>query len=170
MNESAAKVLLIGYGNPGRGDDGLGPALAEAMGALNLPGLTVDADYQLVAEDALSAANHEVVVFVDADTKGPEPFSFRELAPKSELSFSSHSLSPAAVLAMAAELFGAHPRGFLLGVRGYAFNEFNEALSEKARANLGAASDFLAAWLDKNSFRIAENNEPLAPFEFKEEK
>ena len=46
-------MLLIGYGNPGRGDDGLGPALSEAVAARSLPGLEVDTDYQLVAEHAL---------------------------------------------------------------------------------------------------------------------
>ena len=33
------KALVIGYGNPGRLDDGLGPALAEAVEKLDLPGL-----------------------------------------------------------------------------------------------------------------------------------
>jgi DNA-binding response OmpR family regulator len=49
----ANRVLVIGYGNPGRLDDGLGPALAETLQRLDLPGVTVDADYQLTAEDGL---------------------------------------------------------------------------------------------------------------------
>ncbi len=32
------RILLIGYGNPGRGDDGLGPLLAARIEALAIPG------------------------------------------------------------------------------------------------------------------------------------
>jgi len=72
MND-AATVLVIGYGNPGRRDDGLGPALAERLQELRLPGVDVDADYQLTVEDAAAAAEHDVVVFADAAQAGPEP-------------------------------------------------------------------------------------------------
>lgn len=143
MHNQAESVLFIGYGNPGRRDDGLGPALAAAVEELGIPGVTTDADYQLTVEDAEAAARHDVVVFADADTAGPEPFSFRELAPKSGLSFTSHSVDPRAVLALASELFGARPRGYLLGIRGYEFNEFRESLSPRAGANLAAALAFI---------------------------
>ena len=147
MNDAKADVLLIGFGNPGRGDDGLGPALAEAVEKLALPGVTVDADYQLTVEDAEAVARHSVVVFADADVSGPEPFGFYPLEPKSGWSFTSHHLEPAAVLALAAEVFGARPPAYLLGIRGYAFDEFNEALTANAAANLAAAVQFfLAAW------------------------
>ncbi|EAV45491.1 Ni,Fe-hydrogenase maturation factor [Stappia aggregata IAM 12614] len=63
-------MLLIGYGNPGRGDDGLGPALSEAIAARSLPGLEVDTDYQLVAEHALAVSSHDVVIFADAEIGG----------------------------------------------------------------------------------------------------
>ena len=46
------RVLVIGYGNPGRQDDGLGAAVIERLEALGLEGVTVDADYQLNIEDA----------------------------------------------------------------------------------------------------------------------
>ena len=46
------KLLLIGYGNPGRGDDGLGPALAEAIEQKQYADVEVDIDFQLNVEDA----------------------------------------------------------------------------------------------------------------------
>ena len=61
------RILLIGYGNPGRADDGLGPALADRIEALDLPGLTVESDYQLSIEHAALAAGHDIVIFADAD-------------------------------------------------------------------------------------------------------
>lgn len=137
-------VLLIGYGNPGRLDDGLGPALAEAVAEKQLAGVTVDSDYQLVVEDAATAAQYDVVVFADAAVKGPEPFSFTRIEPQgAELSFSSHSCEPGAVLAMARDMFHGKPRGYALGIRGYEFNEFGERLSPKARENLEAAENFI---------------------------
>ncbi|MBN1142370.1 MAG: hydrogenase maturation protease [Deltaproteobacteria bacterium] len=143
------KILLIGYGNPGRLDDGLGPALAEAVAQLNLPGLTVDSDYQLTVEDAAAVAEHDLVIFADASINGEEPFFYREIFPKGGLSFSSHSVEPEAVLAMAADLFGAATRGYALGIRGYLFDEFGERLSERARGNLASALDFLIPLLKK---------------------
>ena len=58
--------LLIGYGNPGRGDDGLGPAFARRMAARELPALRVEIDYQLTVEHALMISAARTVVFVDA--------------------------------------------------------------------------------------------------------
>lgn len=137
-------VLLIGYGNPGRLDDGLGPALAAAVEAKNLPGVTVDSDYQLVVEDAAAVANYDVVIFADAAVNGPEPFSFTRISPQgSELSFSSHSCEPDAVLAMAHKMFHGSPKGYALGIRGYEFNAFGERLSDQAKANLDAAEVFV---------------------------
>ena len=137
-------LLLIGYGNPGRLDDGLGPALAERIENRAPAGVTVDSDYQLTVEDAAQVAQHAVVVFADADETGPEPFSLRPIAPAAgHVSFSTHSISPQAVLALAQELFGARPQAWLLGIRGYEFNEFGQRLSEAAQANLDQAERHL---------------------------
>lgn len=153
MNRGRAKVLVIGYGNPGRLDDGLGPALAAALEKRNLPGVTVEADYQLTVEDAAALAEHDVVVFADADAAGPEPYSFRRVDPgKTGLSFTSHSIAPAAVLALAHTLFAAKTEGYVLGIRGYEFDQFGESLSPRARANLEAATKFIAGVLGEGSF------------------
>jgi hydrogenase maturation protease len=138
------ETLLIGYGNPGRLDDGLGPALAEAVEKMNIGGVTVDSDYQLTVEDAVTVADHNVVIFADADVGGPEPFYLKKLDPaNSTLSFSSHSVSPGALVAMAEELFHKKVKAYILGIRGYEFNEFGERLSDKAKLNLAEATRFI---------------------------
>ena len=152
MNENTATVMLIGYGNPGRFDDGLGPALAAAVEQWRVPGVTVDADYQLTLEDAAAAARHDVVIFADADASGCEPFTFRMVEPAPALGFSTHSIQPSAVLGLAHELFGARTRGYVLGIRGYAFDEFNESLSEGAQENLAAALRFIEPVLRERKF------------------
>jgi len=163
MTENGLKILLIGYGNPGRLDDGLGPTLAEAVDKLAIPGVTVDADYQLTVEDAAEIARYDVVIFADADVSGPEPFSFRKVEPAPAVGFSSHSVQPSAVLGLACELFGAQAEGYLLGIRGYAFNAFGESITEKARANLDAALRFIVHALRESTFRETAGNPDETP-------
>ncbi len=140
MSAPVKGTLLIGFGNPGRRDDGLGPALAGAVDELGLSGLTVDADYQLGVEDAAAVAAHNRVLLVDAAAAGPEPFWVRRIGPAaSSVSFSTHSVEPQALLTLARDLFGAEPDCYLMGIRGYEFDEFGEGLSAPARANLAEA-------------------------------
>lgn len=155
------RVLLIGYGNPGRLDDGLGPALAEAVGQMGIPGVTVDADYQLNVEDAAAVAEHEHVIFADAAVSGREPFFFRRVEPAAEGGLGSHTLEPGAVLGLARSVFGARTEGWALGIRGYAFDEFGERLSEQALANLAAAAAFIEPLLRAGTgFERAVTEEP----------
>jgi hydrogenase maturation protease len=150
------KVLLLGFGNPGRRDDGLGPALAEAVEKLGLEGVTVESDYQLTVEDAVAVAQHDVVLFADADTAGPGPFFFRPLTATAPAGFSSHSVEPPEVLGLAETLFARKPEAWLLGIRGYEFGHFDEGLTAPARANLAAALNFIEPLL-KNCFEGSLN-------------
>lgn len=153
MADEITNILIIGYGNPGRLDDGLGPALAAEFEKMALKGVTVDSDYQLTVEDASAIAKHEIVIFVDASVSGDEPFYFERLkSSESPMSFSSHSVEPGAVVALAQELFGSLAKAYVLGIRGYEFNEFGEKLSEKAKENLKKAVDFLVDVIKNNKF------------------
>jgi len=139
-------VLILGYGNPGRQDDGLGPAASAQIEALGWPNVTAYDNYQLNIEDALDVADHDVVWFVDAARAGPAPFAVEALAPAAMLEFTSHLVRPEAILAMAHRYYGAAPQAFLLGIRGYDF-EFVEALSASATDNLQLAVEMLTEWL-----------------------
>ena len=132
--------MILGWGNPGRLDDGLGPALVSAIEAVAAPGVVFESEYQLQVENAEAVARHQRVVFVDSDRAGAEPFSMRRIQPaKGGLSFSTHSVSPESVLALSRDLFGAEPEAWLMGIRGYEFDNFGEELSEQGQANLAAA-------------------------------
>jgi hydrogenase maturation protease len=148
------RVLVIGYGNPGRLDDGLGPALAAAIEAAALPGVTVDADYQLSVEDALEVAQHDIVVLADADVSGPEPFSLRRLEPTPGVGFSSHSVTPGALLFLARDRFHARCEAWVLGIRGYEFDGYGEGLSPRAAANLAVAVDALRGMIETRALRV----------------
>jgi hydrogenase maturation protease len=137
------KILVFGIGNPGRGDDGLGPALIQELERQLLPGIDLDADYQLSVEDSLTVSEHEVVVFVDADVLGPEPCSLRRIGPAvGELGFSTHGVEPGGVLALAQQIFGHEVEAYLLGIRGYEL-ELSDQLTAKARGNLRRALELL---------------------------
>jgi len=137
------KILVIGFGNPARQDDGLGPAAAEAVAEMKLENVTVDSDYQLMIEDAADVAKHDAVVFIDADIEGKEPFSFKRVHPGSSMSFSTHSASPEGIVSLAKELFHAECEAYILGIRGYSFEMYVESCTEKAKANLKEALGFL---------------------------
>ena len=144
-------MLLIGYGNPGRGDDGLGPAFSERMSARTLPGVAVDTDYQLVVEHALAVSRHDLVVFVDAEIGGEDTFSFKEIHSASPETLGSHSFVPETVLALCTTLYGTTPRAYVLGISGHAFGDVHEGLSEQAFENLLQAEAFFLTWLEETA-------------------
>ena len=141
------KILIIGIGNPGRGDDGLGPALAARMAGVGAGELAEGAvveipggpsavwKYQLNIEDAHLVKDFDVVVFADASTEGSAPVTLDEIAPAAAIAFTTHEMSPSAVLALGEELYGRMPRGYRLAVRGYSW-ELREGLSAAAANNL----------------------------------
>ena len=142
-------MLVIGYGNPGRLDDGLGPAFAERIEALGLPGVAVESNYQLNIEDAELVSRHETVVFADASVDAAEPFGFHALQRKDpQVGFSSHSISAESLLGLAGELFSATPQAYALAIRGHEFDAFGERLSDRAAANLAAAVAFFRRWAE----------------------
>jgi hydrogenase maturation protease len=159
MTQVRETVLVIGYGNPGRLDDGLGPAFAEAIARKSIPGVTVESNYLLNVEDAAEVGEHDVVVFVDAAIRGPEPFSFGKVDPQTSISFTSHHAEPAAILGLAYDMFEAKTRGYVMGIRGYEFDQFGERLSDGAQNNLLDAIDFLVDRLERRDFSPLPNRQ-----------
>lgn len=131
-------ILVLGYGNPGRQDDGLGPAVATAIDQLGWPNVTAYDNYQLNIEDAMEVAAHDLVWFVDAAKTGAAPYAVSALAPVGSIEFTSHIMRPQTILAIAQQCYGKAPPAFLLGIRGYEF-EFVETLTPGATENFDAA-------------------------------
>ena len=143
-----APILIIGIGNPSRGDDALGPLLIERLEALALPDVELLTDFQLQVEFSLDLQQRQQVIFVDASLNAAPPFTFRSVVAAEDTSYSSHALSPSAVLHAYLKLFGEPPPSYVLAIRGEAF-ELGEGLSEAAEKHLEAA----LGWLRK---RITE--------------
>ncbi|MEA3410913.1 MAG: hydrogenase maturation protease [Pseudomonadota bacterium] len=143
----AAPVLLIGIGNPSRGDDAIGPLAIERLEKLGLPETELLTDFQLQVEHALDLVGRREIVFIDAAASGTEPFSFGPVAPAVDASATTHALSPAAVLDAFLRVSEATlPVAYVLAVRGYDF-ELGTPLSDTAAENLEAALQMLISRL-----------------------
>jgi len=134
-----AKLLLFGYGNPGRGDDGLGPELIERIASLKFADVECQNDMQLQVEHVTDLSGCKQVLFIDADMSCAEPVEFSEISAAKDSSYTSHAMNPVALLHAYRQVYGAEaPPAFLLRIRGYDF-ELGDAVSAKATANLDAA-------------------------------
>lgn len=144
MRGSSA-TLVLGYGNPARGDDGLGPALIERLATLALEDLETRVDYQLCVEDALDIGDFDQVIFVDASIDVAPPYLHYPLpATVIPATLDTHGISPEALIHLARTLFGAETKASILAIRGYDFEPFSESLSAEAARNLDAAFNYLA--------------------------
>jgi hydrogenase maturation protease len=152
----ALNILVYGFGNPGRGDDGLGIAFADRVEGRDLPGVSCERNYQLNIEDALEIAAYDAVLFADASIDAAEPFEMRGLRPAEEICFTTHSMPAHSVLALCEDLYGRSPRAFMMAIRGYSWNA-EEGLSDSAADNLEKAVDFAVSLLGQSSLIELEN-------------
>lgn len=114
--------LVVGYGNPLRGDDGLGWHAAAALAAdPRLADTDVVIRHQLTPELAEDIAAARLAVLIDACVGDPPGrVSVRAVAPAPGPSW-SHHLRPDDVVGLAQALFGAVPQVFLVTVTGASF-------------------------------------------------
>jgi hydrogenase maturation protease len=114
--EPAAELLVVGYGNTLRRDDGVGPKLAEAVAALNLPGVRTLACPLLTPELAEALSQGRFVIFVDAAVDTPREVQLRKLSPADSSQIMAHAASPATMLALARDVFGHAPEAWWLTI------------------------------------------------------
>ncbi|MCB1760510.1 MAG: hydrogenase maturation protease [Gammaproteobacteria bacterium] len=155
-----ATLLVLGYGNPARGDDGIGPAFIEQLERLGLPGVETRVDYQLCVEDAMDIGTFARVLFVDASLDAAPPYRHYPLAPKLKPNrLDTHSLSPEALIHLARTLFSATTEASVIAIRGYSFEPFVETLSAGAHANLQAALTACVNWIAETGRNRGAANE-----------
>jgi hydrogenase maturation protease len=140
-------VLVVGYGNTLRGDDGLGWRVAARLAEdPRLAGAEVLAHHQLTPELALDVARASLVVLVDARADGGTPGSVRVrrvAARQDGMTAWSHQLDPAALAGLASALYGAVPPVYLVSVGGAWFDD-GEGLSPALEQALPRVADTVA--------------------------
>ena len=123
------QILVYGYGNPGRQDDGLGIALTQRLEVWasenGLTGIEFDNNYQLNIEDAAAIAEKDLVIFADASQEEIEDFCVSQVDGSAKVSFTTHAASPGYIVQLCKELFEKEPVVLLLHIKGYewAFQE-----------------------------------------------
>ncbi|WP_374409991.1 hydrogenase maturation protease [Hydrogenophaga sp.] len=152
MKHNVPPLLVLAWGNPSRGDDALGPLLAERLLAhpetASWAGrVEVLTDFQLQVEHALDLVGRERVLFVDAALDLAEPFTVRSLQPARGGGIGSHALAPEAVLQVYQDLHRQPPPpAMLLAIRASAF-ELGAAPSVQALKDLEQAVAWVCRWL-----------------------
>jgi len=153
LSNRQIKILIYGFGNPGRQDDGLGVILSEEIekwsSAEGISNIQTDSNYQLNLEDAAGIADYDLVVFADASGENISDFLLEELKPSPAVEFTMHAVSPAFILHLCQQVFEKNTRAYLLHIRGYEW-EFMAGITEKARINLEMANSHLKDFLLEN--------------------
>ena len=118
-----ARILILGYGNPLRSDDGLGWQIAVQLFRANQSAdVEVLPCHQLTPELAETISKVSVVVFIDCSKQGVAgEFRCEQIRWQTGPISFTHDLSPAALLDLASQLYGACPRAFLLTICGECF-------------------------------------------------
>jgi hydrogenase maturation protease len=133
-----SKVLIIGYGNPLRSDDGFGWHASRLI-ARELTGHNADVItcHQLTPELAEPLSQCGRAVFVDADAEGePGEIHWREIQPQAPSSSAlTHTCSPAGLLSSAARLYGRCPQAVAVTVTAQSF-DFGDSLTPFVSAAL----------------------------------
>ena len=152
------RILVYGYGNPGREDDGLGIALVNELEKWavdnQLANISFDNNYQLNIEDAEVISNHDLVIFADASEEDIDDFCLSVVDSTAKLAFTTHSASPGYILKLCQELFQIEPLVLLMHIKGYAW-EFKEGISPKAAENLKAAILYMKEILEEPETAVA---------------
>lgn len=159
MKETPYKILIYGYGNPGREDDGLGNALVNALEDWamkeELEGFSFDSNYQLNIEDAEAISDKDLVIFADASIENLEDFALTAVDSSTKVAFTSHAASPGYIVDLCKQLYNKIPATYLMHIKGYQW-AFREGISEKAQNNLGLAVAHLKARLKEPQEMIEE--------------
>ncbi len=133
-----AEVLIIGYGNPLRGDDAVGWQAAERLRERIRDGkVQIVTSHQLTPEMADPISRAHRVIFIDADCDNKEgEIAFRRVEPdRSASELFSHQLTPEVLLGVASRLYGGCADGVLISMGAGSF-EYGAELSEAVRTAL----------------------------------
>jgi hydrogenase maturation protease len=127
MSQTASTgVLVIGFGNELRRDDGIGPEVARHIDAMSLPNVHVLIVQQLLPELSELIAKVDRVIFVDAFKESREdPVVIQPIYSEGDSdaasTLSTHRVDPRLLISLARVLFGSAAQAWLVTIRGEDF-------------------------------------------------
>ena len=158
-------ILLIGYGNPDREDDGVAWHILRAVAVrLGLPApdsyedefptndlIDFAFNLQLTPELAEDVSAYQYVCFIDAHTGNiPEPVRLIDVESEFQRSPFTHHLTPQSLLSICETVYNKKPNAALLSVRGYRFL-FTRELSEETEDLVPQAVELTMNWLTEKN-------------------
>jgi len=144
-----ATVMVIGYGNDLRSDDGIGQRIADEIASWHLSAVKSLAVHQLTPELADALANAELAIFVDAYVPS-ECFDVQvqSLSPSADNAIAGHTADPQSLLALTQNLYGYCPPAVWVTVPGVNF-EFGDRISEITETGKAIALGKIMQIIDK---------------------
>jgi len=147
-SDTVAPILSFTYGNPARGDDGLGPTMFELLEKNKhecdeLDNVDLLTDFQLQIEHAVDLDQRECALFIDASVSAAAPYEFNQIQAQRDNSYTTHAMSPVAVLDVYQQINQCEPPpSYMLTIRGYEFG-LGQPLTEQAKHNLRQGYEFI---------------------------
>lgn len=141
MKKLDHKTVVIGIGNIGRQDDGIGWLFLDYLKELNT-NIDLEYRYQLQIEDAELISRYCKVFFIDATKETTEHgFYLKPCLPLITYNFSSHAEEPETILRLCNKLYHCNPETSIFGIQGYHW-DLKIGLSKKGTVNLNKAKKF----------------------------
>ena len=149
---SMTRVLILGYGNPLRGDDAAGWEAARALAGLEAGDqVEVHALHQLTPEWAESLSRCSRAIFIDASVEdAPGQVSCRRITPLGAKGGTfTHDLTPEILLGMAITLYGACPEALLISIGAESFEpgaDLSHAVAQGLPSLIACVREQVSAW------------------------
>ncbi len=135
-----SEVLVIGYGNILRGDDGAGRVVADEVKRWNLPRVKSHSIHQLTPELAEEISQVRMVIFVDASVCCSKFIEIRVIHPQCFNMDLVHTGNPSSLLFLSEYIYGNSPLAYWILIPAVIF-DFDESLSSVTSVGVKSALD-----------------------------
>ncbi len=139
LKTEKSDILIIGIGNSGRNDDGLGWKFVDIISQSIQNSFDIEYRYQLQIEDADLVSKYNKVIFADASQAATQNgFEIIRCKKAGHYFFSSHLQSPETILYLAEMLYNKRPEAYTVAIEGQNWG-LGKSLSKGAEKNLKKA-------------------------------
>ncbi len=147
---AVTRVLVLGYGNELRRDDGAGPAVARMVAEYEMPWVLVKTCHQLLPEHAAEIAMIDLVIFVDTTMSDAEQISVMNIQPSRLPAFTGHQFDADTLLFLCNYMFSRVPEAWLILIPGVDF-DIGDGVSPLAAHHMQSAVasivDIVRTWI-----------------------
>ena len=109
-------ILMIGYGNSLRSDDGVGRYLVEIIEQQQLTSVKTISVHQLTPELVVEMANSKAVIFIDATACLSFEITVQMIEPIKKITRLGHTSNPESLLSLCQKLYNKSPASWLITI------------------------------------------------------